>query len=106
MYILWARRLAVSFREMNRGGFEPAGLLRTEDEDDFEPGRKHLEIPVHLRMLDIEPNREKVHLNDNKGNDPPAAEVPSAEHVLAAIVVSDEGSLEGLTVPVGGQECW
>lgn len=57
-------------------------------------------------MLDIELNREKIHLNDSKGNDPPADEVPSAENVLAAIVVGDEGSLEGLTVPVGGQECW
>ncbi|KAK1833507.1 hypothetical protein QBC39DRAFT_47724 [Podospora conica] len=80
----WARQVALSFVEVN-DALEPAQLLRPSD--------KYPSLPLHLRMLDVNLDREKVEVDDEEGG-----EVPTVAEVLHDLVAGDDGALEGLSV--------
>lgn len=97
----WVRRLAVSVNDMSRG-FELATLLQTIAADDLDDEKQFLAAPVHLRMLEMDLQRDALELYVCKGDGedllPTADNVPSAQQVLDDLVAGDEGTLEGLTV--------
>ncbi|CAK7205829.1 hypothetical protein SEUCBS139899_008608 [Sporothrix eucalyptigena] len=97
----WARRLAVSARDMGNG-LELATLLQTIDAGDLDDDKQFLAAPVHLRMLDVDLQRDALELYVCKGNGedslPTTDIAPSAQQVLDDLVAGDEGTLEGLTV--------
>jgi hypothetical protein len=85
----FTRQLAVSC-ENTDWGYESAMLLRTNPET---PSR-----PLHLRMLDVDLQREQIYLCDGQGKAQPRDTIPSAEQVLDDLITGDEGTLEGLSV--------
>ncbi|CAK7232644.1 hypothetical protein SEUCBS140593_008331 [Sporothrix eucalyptigena] len=97
----WARRLAVSARDMGNG-LELATLLQTIDTDDLDDDKQFLAAPVHLRMLDVDLQRNALELYVCKGNGedslPTTSIAPSVQQVLDDLVAGDDGTLEGLTV--------
>ncbi len=82
-------RLAVSCQGM-WAGYEPAALLRPDP--DFPS------LPRHLRMLDIDLQRNQVRLCDEDGDDLEQEDIPATKEILADLVSGDTGTLEGLTV--------
>ena len=71
-------------------GSEPAALLRPDP--DFPS------LPIHLRMLDIDLQRNQVRLCDEDGDDLEREDIPTAKEILADLVSGDDGTLEGLAV--------
>ncbi|KAK3901231.1 hypothetical protein C8A05DRAFT_16561 [Staphylotrichum tortipilum] len=85
----WTRRLAVSCRGL-WAGYEPAALLR--------PDPNFPSLPLHLRMLDIDLQRNQVRLLDEDCDDLVQEDIPTAKDVLADLVSGDDGTLKGLAV--------
>lgn len=85
----FARQLAISCVQMGSPQ-ELAALLRAD------PG--HPSLPLHLRMLDIDLQRDQVCLCDEDGEQLPDEDVPTAQQVLEDLVSNDEGTLRGLMV--------
>ena len=85
----WARQVALSVVEPN-DALEPAWLLR--------PSEKYPSLPLHLRMLDVNLDREELYLVDEDGLQVPPEDVPTVSQVLEDLVAGDGGALEGLTV--------
>ena len=80
-------RLAVSCCGL--WGSEPAALLWPDP--DFPS------LPIHLRMLDIDLQRNQVRLYD-EGDILKREDIPAAKEILANLVSGDDGTLEGLAV--------
>ncbi|KAL1840010.1 hypothetical protein VTJ49DRAFT_927 [Mycothermus thermophilus] len=87
----WLRNLAVSCHG-TWGGWEFASLLRPDPEE------RHPQLPVHLRMLHIELQREMVFLRNYDGEHMADEDIPALEQVLDNLVTGDDGALEGLGV--------
>lgn len=85
----FTRGLAVSCKRV-WAGYEPAALLR--------PDPDNPSLPLHLRMLDIDLQREQVRLLDEDGDDLAYENIPPAKDVLVDLVSGDDGTLEGLAV--------
>ena len=85
----FARQLAISCVQMGSPQ-ELAALLRAD------PG--HPCLPLHLRMLDVDLQRDQVCLCDEDGEQLPDEDVPTAQQVLEDLVSGDEGTLRGLMV--------
>jgi hypothetical protein len=85
----WTRRLAVSCQGL-WAGYEPAALLRPDPNFPF--------LPLHLRMLDIDLQRNQVRLVDEDCDDLPQEDIPPAKDILADVVAGDDGALQGLAV--------
>jgi hypothetical protein len=85
----FTRKLAISSKSMD-WGYELAALLR--------PDPNYPSLPLHLRMLNIELQRDQVRLFDEDGDDLGSEDIPRAEQVLEDLVSGDDGTLEGLAV--------
>jgi hypothetical protein len=85
----FTRKLAISSQSMD-GGYELAALLRPDPNYPF--------LPLHLRMLNIELQRDQIRLFDEDGADLGNEDIPRAEQVLEDLVSGDDGTLEGLAV--------
>lgn len=85
----WTRQVALSVVDLSEA-LEPAQLLRSS--------KKYPSLPLHLRMLDVNLDREDLYLADDEGRQVPPEDVPTASQVLEDVVAGDGGALEGLTV--------
>lgn len=86
----WTRQVALSVVVEINEGLEPAQLLRSSE--------KYPSLPLHLRMLDVNLDREKLYLVDDEGQQVPPEVVPTVSQVVEDLVAGDGGALEGLTV--------
>lgn len=85
----WTRQVALSVVDLSEA-LEPAQLLRSS--------KKYPSLPLHLRMLDVNLDREGLYLADDEGRQVPPEDVPTASQVLEDVVAGDGGALEGLTL--------